>query len=93
MEIKYENYTINIDDFKIYIPGKLVEEIILKRVNEIISYIKSYNIYIKNHDYIILTGGFSNCEILVNEFRKNFKNVFIIKSRKFNIRRSFDIFK
>ena len=85
MEIKYENYTINIDDFKIYIPGKLVEEIILKRVNEVISYIKSYNIYIKNHDYIILTGGFSNCEILVNEFRKNFKNVFVLSNQENSI--------
>ena len=85
MEIKYENYTINIDDFKIYIPGKLVEEIILKRVNEVISYIKSYNIYIKNHDYIVLTGGFSNCEILVNEFRKNFKNVYVLSNQENSI--------
>ena len=81
-EVKYDNYTIKLDEFKIFLPGKLIEDIIQKRVNDIINYIKSINVYIKNYDYIALTGGFSNCRILVNEFRKNFRNVHILSNQE-----------
>ena len=84
-EFNYGNYTIKIDDIKIYFPGKLIEDIIQRRVNEIIDYIKSINMYIKNYDYIVLTGGFANCGIFVNTFRKNFKNVHILSNQEYSV--------
>lgn len=36
-------------------------------------------------DYILLTGGYSNSGILVNEFRKNFKNVHILSNQENSI--------
>ena len=81
----YGNYTIKLDDFKIYIPGNLLEDIIQRRVNEVINYTKSKIINIKKLDYILLTGGYSNSGILVNEFRKNFKNVHILSNQENSI--------
>ena len=81
-EIKYKNYTVKIDEYKIYIPGKLVEEIIQKRVDEIINFMKSNKINMKDYNYVVLTGGFSNCEILVHDLRKYFKNVIILSNQE-----------
>ena len=81
-EFKYENYTIKYDENKIYLPDNLIEKIINYRINEIINYIKSKNIFIKKYDYIVLTGGFSNNQILVNEFRNNFKNVRVLSNQE-----------
>ena len=81
-EFKYENYSIKYDENKIYLPDNLIEKIINYRINEIINYIKSKNIFIKKYDYIVLTGGFSNNPILVNEFRINFKNVRVLSNQE-----------
>jgi len=81
-EFKYENYSIKYDENKIYLPDNLIEKIINYRINEIINYIKSKNIFIKKYDYIVLTGGFSNNPILVNEFRNNFKNVRVLSNQE-----------
>jgi molecular chaperone DnaK (HSP70) len=76
---EYHNYTIKLDNYKVYIPGQLIKEVINNSVNEIIKYIAkvidAYSIY--KIDHIILTGGFSNCKILINEFRKKFNNIHI----------------
>ena len=49
------------------------------RANEIIKYVSKVidanNIY--NIDHIILTGGYSNCKILINEFKKIFNDIHI----------------
>ena len=75
----YHNYTIKFDNYKVYIPGQLIIEVIKNRTNEIIKYvakvINAYKAY--NIDHIILTGGYSNCKILINEFRKIFNNIHI----------------
>jgi len=75
----YHNYTIKFDNYKVYIPGLLIKEVIKNRVNQIIKYvtrvIDAYKIYNINH--IILTGGYSNSKILINEFRKTFNNIHI----------------
>ena len=75
----YHNYTIKFDNYKVYIPGQLIKEVIKNRTNEIIKYvtkvIDSHKVY--NIDHIILTGGYSNCKILINEFRKIFHNIHI----------------
>jgi len=84
-EFNHGNFTIKADDIKIYFPGKLIETIIQKRINEIIGYIKTINKYIKNYDYIVLTGGLANCGILVNTFRKNFKNVHILSNQEYSV--------
>ena len=81
-EFKYENYTIKYDENKIYLPDNLIEKIINYRINEIINYIKSKHNIIKKYDYIVLTGGFSNNPILVNEFRNNFKNVRVLSNQE-----------
>lgn len=81
-EFKYENYSIKYDENKIYLPDNLIEKIINYRINEIINYIKSKVIFIKKYDYIVLTGGFSNNPILVNEFRNNFKNVRVLSNQE-----------
>ena len=73
----YGNYSIKFDEYKVLLPGELIEKIIKKRVEDIISYIKSILTNIKKYDYIILTGGFAINDILIKEFRKNFKNVHI----------------
>ena len=73
----YDNCTIKIDENKIFLPDELIGKIIQKRVSEIINYIKFKINIRKKYDYIILTGGYSNNGILIEEFRKNFKNVHI----------------
>ena len=40
---------------------------------------------IKDYDYIVLTGGFANCGIIVNTFRKNFKNVHILSNQEYSV--------
>ena len=70
------NNNITFDDYKVYFPGLLIKEIIEKRVNEAINFVKKVkNKY--NITYIILTGGYSNCKILVNEFKKKLNNTLI----------------
>ena len=81
-EYKYDNYTIKYNETTILLPGDLIETIIKKRINEIIQYIKSKINLIKKYDYIVLTGGFSNNQILVNEFRNNFKNIHILSNQE-----------
>ena len=73
----YENFQIKYDNYNIYFPGKLIEKIIFKKVNEIIEFLKLIlNKYKKiKIEHFILTGGFSNCEILINECKKEFKNI------------------
>ena len=82
IDFTYKNYTIYLDKFKVAIPGKLIEEIILERVHEIINFIKLKSDNIKYYDYIVLTGGFSNSDILVKEFRKSFTNVHVLSNQE-----------
>ena len=58
------------------IPKKVMKYIILKNVNPIINHIKDLfeNFHNITIDVIILTGGFSNCKLLIEEINKNFKN-------------------
>ena len=50
-----------------------MKEIFEKRVKEIIDFINSENILKENEiDHITLTGGFYNCELLVNAIKKIF---------------------
>ena len=58
------------------IPRKVMKYIILKNVNPIIKHIKDLfeNFHNITIDVIVLTGGFSNCKLLVDEINKNFKN-------------------
>ena len=75
----YHNYTIKFDNYKVYIPGQLIKEVIKNRTNEIIKYvtkvIDAYKVY--NIDHIILTGGYSNCKILINELKRKLNNIHI----------------
>ena len=75
----YNNFQIKYDNYKINLPGKLIEEIILKKVDEIIEFLKLLkNEYEKfKIEHLILTGGFSNCKILIKEFKKVFKDFHI----------------
>jgi len=60
----------------IEVPREVMKNIILKNIKLIIKHIKDLFKNFKNIeiDMIILTGGFSNCKILVDEINKNFKN-------------------
>ena len=77
-EFIYNNTTINYDENKIYFPANVFIEIIEKRVNEIINYIDEIISKYKKIDHIILTGGFSNCNILKKRFLKRFHKIDII---------------
>ena len=74
---KYHNYELKYNENKIFIPGKLMKEIIEKRVNETIDFINAEDFNFKKFkiDHIILTGGYSNCELLVNAIKKNISNI------------------
>ena len=81
-ENKDKNYGIVYDKYKIYILGKILKEILDKRISEIINYIhKIKNILEKNKSFkinnIILSGGFSNNKFLVKELKKEFHNTHI----------------
>ena len=81
----YDNCTIKIDENKIFLPDELIGKIIQKRVSEIINFIKSKLNIIKKYDYMILTGGYSNNGILIEEFRNNFKNVRILSNQEYSV--------
>ena len=74
---KYHNYELKYNENKIFIPGKLMKEIIEKRVKETIDFINAEEFNFKKFkiDHIILTGGYSNCELLVNAIKKNISNI------------------
>ena len=58
------------------VPREVMQHIILKNVNPIIKHIKDLFEKFQNItiDVLILTGGFSNCKLLIDEINKNFKN-------------------
>ena len=68
----YNNQDINYDENKIYFPANIFIKIIENRVNNIIEYVKEIsNLYLEKNvkiDHVILTGGFSNCNILRQKF-------------------------
>ena len=75
-EKTYKKYKLKFNENKIFIPGQLMKEIFEKRVKEIIDFINSDNFLKENEiDHIILTGGFSNCELLVNAIKKNIPDI------------------
>ena len=65
---------INYDKSYINIPSSIMKKIIYKRVTPIIEHIKLLFHKFKkiNINQLVLTGGFSYCEILRNEITKNF---------------------
>ena len=71
----YKNYEIKYNEKYIYIPNQLVKEIIENRINEIIEFIKSFDLEKYEIDYILLTGGFSKNRILINSMRKIIINI------------------
>ena len=62
------------------IPREVMKYIILKNINPIIKHIKYLFEKFQNIkiDVLILTGGFSNCKILIDEIYKIFKNYKIL---------------
>ena len=64
----------------IEIPREVMKNIILKNVNPIIKHIKYLFEKFQNIkiDVLILTGGFSNCKLLIDEINKIFKNYKIL---------------
>ena len=67
---------VKYDNSYIYVPRDVMKKIILKNVNPIINHIKELFEKFKNVkiDVMVITGGFSNCNILINEIKNNFKN-------------------
>ena len=90
--VKYKNYSIKIDNRNIYLPSELINNIILKTVNELVDYIN--NIIKENNkefkiSHILLSGGFSNNKILRSEFKKKIKNIkfFFLANEKYSVMR------
>ena len=79
-ETKCEKQTtygkINYDNNNVEIPKSIMENITLNRVNKIIDSIKKLIEINKNIkiNHLVLTGGFSNCKILLEQLKKNFNN-------------------
>ena len=75
----FEEYIIKYDNMnrRILFPKKLINQIIKKRIIELIDYIKKIKSEYQKYkiDYMILLGGFSNCDILQTEFKKNFQSI------------------
>ena len=75
------NYTsygnITYDNNFIYIPKEIMKKIIYKNVSPIIRHIKKLILKFKEIkiDLIVLTGGFSNCNILIDGIKNNFKSI------------------
>jgi molecular chaperone DnaK (HSP70) len=67
-EVKYDNNYL-------YVPKDLMKRIILKNILPIIEHIKVLLEKFKNIDLLVFTGGFSNCKILIEEIKKNFKGI------------------
>ena len=67
---------VNFTNNYIEVPREVMKYIILKNINPIINHIKNLFKKFKNIsiDMLILTGGFSNCKLLIDEINKNFKN-------------------
>ena len=72
---EYNNYIIRYDHGYIYIPCKLVLEIIENRINEIIDFINKINLKKYKVNHIFLTGGFSKNTILINLLKKNITDI------------------
>ena len=73
----YNSFTIKVDNYKIYFPGQLINKVITKRVSELVKYINEILKKNKQVNHIVLTGGFSNCKILINDFIESFNNIHI----------------
>ena len=76
-ETKYG--TIKYDKKTIYIPNSLMKKIITNQVDKIINHIKKL---LKEFnkikiDQFVITGGFSNCNILKNNLIENFKPIVV----------------
>ena len=75
---KYTSYgNIKYDNNLIYIPKEIMKNIIHKNISPIIAHIKRLILKFKEIkiDLIVLTGGFSNCNILIDEIKNNFKSI------------------
>ena len=73
---------IEYDNEKIYIPKQVMKKLILKRISPIITHIKEIYETFKdiNIDMLVLTGGYSNSDILKKEMEKNFNDVIILQN-------------
>ncbi len=74
-ETSYGN--VKYDNNLVYIPKEIMRKIIYQNISPIITHIKELIRKFKGIkiDLIVLTGGFSNCKILVDEIKENFKSI------------------
>ena len=77
----YETYygKITYNKNYIYIPNSLIKNMIKKQLKKIINHIKNlFNNFNKTKiDQIVITGGFSNCELFKKKLTKHFKKTII----------------
>ena len=71
-----ETLKIKYTSKNIFIPGKMIIEIITEIVDKIIGEINKIFTRIRgNIDVVVLTGGFSQCKIFQNKIRENFRGM------------------
>ena len=63
---------VEYDNKYLYIPKDIMKKILLLNINKIINHIKKLILDYPNIDLLVLTGGFSKCNILKEEIKKNF---------------------
>ena len=63
---------VEYDNKYLYIPKDMMKKILLLNINKIINHIQKLIIDFPNIDLLVLTGGFSKCNILKEEIKKNF---------------------
>ena len=63
---------VEYDNKYLYIPKNIMRQILLKNINKIIEHIKKLIEDFPNIDLMVLTGGFSKCNLLKEEIKRNF---------------------
>ena len=63
---------VEYDNKYLYIPKNIMRQILLKNINKIIEHIKKLIRDFPNIDLMVLTGGFSKCNLLKEEIKRNF---------------------
>ena len=63
---------VEYDNKYLYIPKEMMKKILLLNINKIIDHIRKLVKDFQNIDLLVLTGGFSKCNILKEEIKRNF---------------------